>query len=95
MKTDWSTYILQCADGSFYCGVTNNLENRLARHNEGSASKYTRSRLPVTVAAVRSNLTKSHAFRLEHYIKKLPARKKIEALASGPEVLSVKNNTPL
>lgn len=73
MKTDWSTYILQCADGSFYCGVTNNLGNRLARHNEGSASKYTRSRLPVTVAAICSNLTKSHAFRLEHYIKKLPA----------------------
>ena len=84
MNTDWSTYILQCADGSFYCGVTNDLENRLAKHNQGAASKYTRSRLPATVAAVRSNLTKSHAFRLEHSIKKLPAAKKIEALHSLP-----------
>lgn len=80
MNREWSIYILQCADGSLYCGVTNDLENRLAKHNTGAASKYTRSRLPVTVAAVRGNLTKSHAFRLEHHIKKLPARKKIEAL---------------
>jgi len=84
MKTDWTTYILQCADGSFYCGVTNDMENRLAKHNQGAASKYTRSRLPVTIAAARGNLTKSHAFRLEHYIKKLPASNKIEALKSLP-----------
>ena len=84
MKTDWTTYILQCADGSFYCGVTNNLENRLAKHNQGAASKYTRSRLPVKVAAFRANLTKSHAFRLEHTIKKMPAQKKIKALKSLP-----------
>lgn len=84
MKADWSTYILQCADGSFYCGVTNDLENRLAKHNQGAASKYTRSRLPVTIVAVRGDLTKSHAFRLEYSIKKLPAFKKIEALKSLP-----------
>ena len=41
------TYILLCADESFYCGFTDNLEKRLAAHNAGKGGKYTRSRLPV------------------------------------------------
>jgi len=40
-------YILECSDGSFYIGMTNNLEWRVRAHNEGVASKYTRSRRPV------------------------------------------------
>lgn len=43
------TYILECADGSLYCGWTNNLEKRLAAHNAGTASKYTRTRRPVKI----------------------------------------------
>ena len=45
----WFVYILECRDGSFYTGVTNNLERRQHQHNEGTASKYTRSRRPVTL----------------------------------------------
>lgn len=41
------TYLLRCADGSLYCGWTNDLQKRFAAHNAGTASKYTRSRLPV------------------------------------------------
>lgn len=41
------TYILKCADGTFYCGWTNNLEKRLTAHNDGTAAKYTRTRRPV------------------------------------------------
>ena len=41
------TYILKCADGTFYCGWTNNLDRRLSAHNAGTASKYTRTRRPV------------------------------------------------
>ena len=63
-----------------YCGVTNNLEMRLLKHHEGTASKYTRSRLPVKLAAIRRDLTKSQAFKIEYQIKKLPAAKKISAL---------------
>ena len=43
------TYILKCADGTLYCGWTNDLEKRLASHNSGKGAKYTRSRLPVTL----------------------------------------------
>ncbi|PLX35306.1 MAG: endonuclease, partial [Clostridiales bacterium] len=42
-------YILECSDGSLYTGWTSNLEKRIARHNEGKASKYTRSKRPVVL----------------------------------------------
>ena len=77
---NWSTYLLKCADTSLYCGVTNNLENRIQRHNQGTASKYTRSRTPVTLAAVRTKLSKSDAYKLEYVVKKVRAEKKIHTL---------------
>jgi len=77
---DWSVYLLKCSDNSLYCGVTNNLENRLIKHNKGIASKYTRARLPVELAAIRNNLTKSEAYQIEYQVKKLPAEKKITTL---------------
>jgi len=80
MNSDWSVYLVKCADGSLYCGVTNNLDRRIKQHNQGIASKYTRSRLPVILKAVRRDLTKQEAFRLEFQIKRLPAKKKIPAL---------------
>ena len=73
---NWSTYLLKCSDGSLYCGVTKNMENRLIQHNEGTASKYTRSRLPVELVAVKGHLTKREAYQLE----KTPAHKKITTL---------------
>jgi len=81
-NTDWSVYLLKCADNTLYCGVTNNLKNRVACHNDGQASKYTRTRLPVKIAQVKHGLTKREAFSLEFRIKKLPAGKKIATLAS-------------
>ena len=47
MKKAYYTYILLCADGTFYCGFTDNLEQRLETHNAGKGGKYTRPRLPV------------------------------------------------
>lgn len=73
---NWSVYLLKCSDNSLYCGVTKNLENRLVKHNQGIASKYTRSRLPIELIDVRENFTKSQAYKLEYQIKKLPADKK-------------------
>jgi putative endonuclease len=76
----WSVYLLECADQSLYCGVTTDLEARLVKHNQGTASRYTRSRRPVTLAAVRENLEKSAAFKLEYQIKQLPAGRKVATL---------------
>ena len=76
----WQVYLLRCADMSLYCGITNNLEQRLAAHNAGRASRCTRARLPVTLAAAVTAPDKSAALRLEARIKKAPAHEKIELL---------------
>jgi putative endonuclease len=72
--------LVRCADNTLYCGVTTDLEARLQKHNQGTASRYTQSRRPVVLAAVRDNLDKSAAFKLEYRIKQLPAGQKIATL---------------
>jgi predicted GIY-YIG superfamily endonuclease len=42
----WFAYILRCADGSLYIGITKDLKRRCQQHNNGTASRYARSRLP-------------------------------------------------
>jgi putative endonuclease len=77
MMNNWMVYLLLCADGSLYCGATNNLDKRFARHNNGKASKYTRSRLPVMLVKTWDAPNKSAALRLEAKIKKMPKSKKL------------------
>ena len=75
---DWSVYIVECSDGTFYCGVSNNVEKRIAKHNSGRGAKYTKPRLPVKLLASRGNLSKSDAMILEYATKKKPKTKKLE-----------------
>ena len=60
------TYILECSDGSFYTGWTNNLA-----HNAGKGAKYTKSRKPVKLVYFETFLTKQEAMRREWEIKQL------------------------
>ncbi|MGB2930524.1 MAG: GIY-YIG nuclease family protein [Desulfobacterales bacterium] len=75
-KRQWVVYLIRCSDESLYCGITNNLKNRLAAHNSGRGAKYTRSRRPVKLVAASSEMTKSDALRLEYRVKQVPASKK-------------------
>ena len=77
---EWVVYLLRCADNTLYCGVTNDFDARFAAHNAGKGAKYTRSRLPVELVAVRGDLSKSEAFKLEYFVKRQPAEKKVSAL---------------
>jgi putative endonuclease len=83
MSESWVTYLLLCADGKIYCGVTNDMEKRLNAHNSGVASRFTRARLPVTLLATSRAMGKAEAFRLESRIKRLPRNKKLAALTSA------------
>ena len=76
------TYLLRCADGTLYCGWTNDLEKRLAAHNSGKASKYTRSRLPVEIVWCETFETKQEAMSREAGIKRLSRQKKLTLLSS-------------
>ena len=74
-------YLLRCADGSLYCGWTIDVERRLAEHQAGSASRYTRRRLPVELAWWRPMASRSDAMREEARIKRLPRAAKLRLLA--------------
>ena len=70
-------YLLRCADESLYCGWTTDVERRLAAHGAGTASRYTRTRLPVELVYTREYGTRSEAMREEVRIKRLsPADKR-------------------
>jgi putative endonuclease len=71
MPARWLVYVLRCRDGSLYTGITNDLPKRLAAHLAGRASRYTRSRLPVTVVYTEPKGSKSTALKREAAIKKL------------------------
>ena len=77
------TYILECSDGSFYCGWTNNIEKRVSTHNAGKGGKYTRTRCPVKLVHLETYATKSEAMRREYAIKQLSRREKEALIASG------------
>jgi putative endonuclease len=77
-------YILQCHDGSLYTGSAKDVARRLTEHNAGRASRYTRVRLPVTLAWSRRVRTWSLALREEYRIKHLPRAAKLALVRSGP-----------
>ena len=89
-KRYW-VYILRCADGTLYTGITNDVPRRLAAHNSGRGAKYTRGRGPVTLAYSERFDTQGEAMRREAEIKKLPRPRKqalIDAQA-GAELLTI------
>jgi len=83
---DWIVYILQCRDGTFYTGITTDVDRRLHEHNStGRAAKYTRSRRPVELVYQIACKTRSEATRTEYQIRKLARVKKQVLIANYKE----------
>ena len=72
----WFVYILRCADGSLYTGITKDVDRRLEQHNAGTASRYTRSRLPVILEYQEEQPNQSMALKREVAIKAMSRQKK-------------------
>jgi len=70
-------YILRCRDGSLYTGAALHVHRRVGQHQAGTASKYTRSRRPLTLAWCRRVRTWSRALLVEHQIKLLSRSEKL------------------
>ena len=64
------TYILECSDGTYYCGWTNDIIKRLKSHNAGTGCIYTRSRFPVKLVYLEEFATRKEAMSREYEIKK-------------------------
>jgi predicted GIY-YIG superfamily endonuclease len=72
----WFVYILRCADGTFYTGTTTDVGRRCRQHNEGTASRYTRSRRPVRLVYQERQPDRGSALRREAAIKAMSHREK-------------------
>lgn len=72
----WHLYILRCADGSFYTGVTTDLARRCRQHAAGRASRYTRARRPVALIYAEPQAGRGPALRREAAVKALTRRQK-------------------
>ena len=68
---DWGVYILECGDGSFYVGSTNDLDSRVGKHERGVGAKYTRGRGPFVVRFWELCGSRSDACKYESELKKL------------------------
>jgi putative endonuclease len=79
----FQVYVLQCRDGSFYTGYTNDVQKRVSRHSEGKASRYTRSRLPIKLVAKWSFPTRKEAMQAEARFKRLPRKDKERKIRDG------------
>ena len=82
LRRGWCLYLVKCADDTLYTGITNDLQRRIAQHNNGTASRYTRSRLPVELVYCEGCRDKSGALKKEYQVKSL-TRKTKEAYIAG------------
>ena len=76
-------YLLRCRDGSLYCGWAVDVAKRVSEHQQGKASRYTRSRLPVELAWSRPAGSRSEALREEARIKRLSRAEKLRLVRSA------------
>lgn len=79
----WDVYILLCHGGSYYCGITTNIEKRLKKHNSGDGSKYVASRSPAKVVYMESSENRSTASKREYAIKQLTHKEKSVLIKCG------------
>ena len=77
LKSGWCLYLLECMNGSYYSGITNNLEARYAAHLAGKGAKYTRANPPIKILASRHYADRSSASIAESVLKKLPRSQKL------------------
>jgi len=86
-KIIWFTYILKCSDNSFYVGSTDNIKQRIARHNAGRGPKWTALRLPVKLVYNETHKTEKQAMKRERQIKKWSQQKKEAIIAADFKAL--------
>jgi predicted GIY-YIG superfamily endonuclease len=79
----WHVYVLRCGDGSFYCGISNDVEKRCAQHAAGTGARYTRGRGPLKLLRSWPTEGLSAALRAELAFKKLGRIAKLAMIEGG------------
>jgi putative endonuclease len=81
--SSWFVYLLRCADGTLYAGITTDPDRRLAEHNAGTGARYTRARLPVDRVYLEPASDRAAACRREAALKRLPRTAKLALVAAA------------
>ncbi len=82
IEKTWVLYVLLCQDDTLYCGITNDLERRIAQHDSGKGARYTKGRGPVKVLKSWPAASMSAALKAERAFKKLTKEAKLKKLKS-------------
>lgn len=84
-KNEHFFYVLECSDGTYYAGYTNDLKKRIEVHNAGKGAKYTRAKRPVALIYYEQHETKPLAMKKEYAFKQLTKLQKIRYIGSRKE----------
>jgi putative endonuclease len=90
----WCLYLIECHDGSYYAGITNDLDARYQAHVSGKGARYTRSHPPLRLIGSRAYDDRAAASRAEWEIKQLPKHRKIGYLMADDTTDSKEAATP-
>ena len=82
-KDGWCVYILKCKDGTFYTGITTDINRRIKEHGTNKGAKYTKQRGPFRLVYKASFLNRSSASKEEYKIKSLSLKNKIKLIESS------------
>lgn len=77
MEKKWEIYLLECSNGNFYTGITNDISKRIKMHASGKGSKYVRANGFSKILARKNCKDKSDALKQEYYVKQLSKEEKI------------------
>jgi putative endonuclease len=85
----YTTYILECADGTLYVGVTTEVSRRISEHNTSDkGAKYTKTRRPVVLKHAEIFENRSEAQKREAFLKKLTRAQKLELMERGGDIVT-------
>lgn len=77
MPSHWFLYLIECKNGTYYAGITNNITARYEAHLSGKGARYTRANPPVKILATKPYADRSSASVAEAQLKNLPRHKKL------------------
>ena len=90
MTEDYCVYILSCVDGSFYTGLTRDLDRRLSEHTKGKGARWTTDRRPIELVFSLDGISSyKTALEVESYIKTLTRERKAALIAGDPKMCSL------
>lgn len=89
--TSWQVYIIRCAGGSLYTGITTDVERRFRQHADRRGARYFRGRTPEAVVYLEAGHSRASASRREAAIKRLPRHAKLQLLTSAHNQLTNEN----